>query len=150
MTEEKPSEPLEFILLSFGLVVFSVFLGKIIIDSINIFIYFFAKASPQQMSNFISELITVSAGTPGNVKINFVKPEDNEYNIYFKDRMVFVEIYDYKKPVGISDEEFEKLVKKSHSSSAVSFEARNFHGFEVLIIEKEEKIKLNSIGGLNE
>ncbi|MEM2174855.1 MAG: hypothetical protein QXI58_04455 [Candidatus Micrarchaeia archaeon] len=149
MSEEKPSEPVEFILVSFAFIIFCILLAKIIIDSINIFVYFFAKASPEQMSETISGLVTISAGTPGNVKINFAKPKDYDYNVYFKDRMVFVEIYDYQKPIAVIDEEMKYLLNKSHSSSAVYFTARNFFDFDILVIQKEQTIKIDKIGGLN-
>ncbi|MEM5799550.1 MAG: hypothetical protein QXZ43_02710 [Candidatus Aenigmatarchaeota archaeon] len=150
MAEENPSEPLNFFLIFFGLTIVFLFVLKPMIDAINIFVYFFSKANSQAISETISELITVSAGTPGNVTITFVKPLGYNYNVYFKDKLVFVEIFDSKKPIGISDKDLEKIGNRSYSSSAVSFESEDFLDFEIIKIQKNEKIKLNTIGDVGE
>jgi hypothetical protein len=149
MSEEKPSEPIEFFIITFGIIIISIFIAKTLIDAINIFIYFFSKANAEAVSQQISELITVSAGTPGNVTIKFVKPSGADYNVYFKGKYVFVEIYNYKKPIGISDKDIESLGNKSYSSTSVDFESKDFFGFEIIEIKKDEKIELKSIGGFN-
>jgi len=149
MSEEKPSEPLEFILIIFGIIVISIVAVKPLIDAISLFVYFFSKANAEAVSQQISELITVSAGTPGNVNIKFVKPSGADYNLYFRGKLVFVEIYNYKKPPGLSEEDIEKLGSKSYSSASADFESRDIADFEMIEIEKREKIKLNAIGGLD-
>ncbi|MEM5776898.1 MAG: hypothetical protein QXJ06_00425 [Candidatus Aenigmatarchaeota archaeon] len=150
MTEEKPSELVEFILITIGLIAIFITIAKPLIDLINVFIYFFSNANSQYLSELISELITVSAGTPGNVKIIFAKPKDYEYNVYFRDKMVFVDLVSYNKFIGMSNDELKKLMNKSYSSSAVEFESKNFLNFEVIVIEKNDKIKISSIGDLTE
>ena len=149
MSEEKPSESLEFFIITFGIIIISIFAARSLIDAINIFVYFFSKSNAEAVSQQISELITVSVGTPGNVTIKFSKPSGANYNVYFKGKLVFVEIYDYKKPLGLSDEDIQKLGNKSYSSTSVEFESNDFLDFEIIEIKKDEKIKLDAIGGLN-
>jgi hypothetical protein len=149
MSEEKPSESIEFILIIFGIIVISIIAAKPLIDAISVFVYFFSKANAEAVSQQISELITVSAGTPGNVNIKFIKPSGADYNVYFRGKFVFIEIYNYKKPPGFSEEDIEKLGNKSYSSASADFEGKDIADFEMIEIEKREKIKLNTIGGLD-
>ena len=151
MSEEKPSEPIEFIVIMFGIIVICIIAAKPLIDAISVFVYFFSKANAEAVSQQISELITVSAGTPGDVNIKFLKPYRADYNVYFKGKLVFVEMYNYKKPLGLSDEDIEKLgAKSSYSSASTEFEAQNFLNFEIIEIEKREKINIKAIGGMVE
>ncbi len=145
MSEEKPSETIEFFIITFGIIVIFLFSAKPLIDLIASFVYFFSKANSEYISDTISELITVSAGTPGNVNIKFIKPSGYDYDIYFKGKMVYVETYNYKKPIGISNEELEKIGNKSYSSSPVNFEHKNFLNFQIIEIEKNQKIKIGGI-----
>jgi hypothetical protein len=149
MSEEKPSEPLEFFILTFGIIIISIFAAKSLIDAINIFIYFFSKANTEVVSDQISELITVSAGTPGNVEISFVKPEGSDYNVYFKGKIVIVEAYNYKKPIGLSDEDLEKIFNKTYSSTSVDLESKEFLDFYIIKIQKKEKITIDAVGDLD-
>jgi len=150
MTEENPSEPLNVILIFFGLLVIYVLVSKPLIEAISIFVYFFSKANSQYLSEKISETITVSYGTPGNVKVTIVKPEGYNYNAYFNKKMVLIESYESQKPSVISREDIRKFNNISYSSSAVEFESQNFFDFNIITIEKADSIKLTNFGGLNE
>ncbi|MBU5688654.1 MAG: hypothetical protein KQA41_00285 [Candidatus Aenigmarchaeota archaeon] len=146
MSEENISEPINFYIIVFGLIVISIVILIPIINSINVFIYFFSKSNSEYVSEMITELVTVSSGVPGDVEIKFVKPSENKYNIMFNQKMVYVEMYDYKKPLGISDDLIEEMSKKSYYSSAVNFTSNNILDFNLIKIRKSKEINIESIG----
>ncbi|MBU5688470.1 MAG: hypothetical protein QW350_01570 [Candidatus Aenigmatarchaeota archaeon] len=146
MSEENVSEPLNFYIIIFGLIIISISVLIPIIRSINIFVYFFSKSNSEYVSESLSELITVSSGVPGNVEIIFVKPSEGKYKLKFNQKMIYAEMYDYKKPLGISDDIIEKNSKQSYYSSAVNFKSSDILDFILIEIKKEKEIIIESKG----
>lgn len=95
-----------------------------ILQGLATFTYFFAKGSSEAMSDSLSELITVSAGTPGDVQIIFQKGSlQYEYNLLLNKRIVFVDSeFLGELPLGLKQEDMDNLFNKTTSSSGVDFD----------------------------
>ncbi|MBU5690171.1 MAG: hypothetical protein QXM68_03525 [Candidatus Aenigmatarchaeota archaeon] len=92
MSEERPSEALEFFILTFALLAAAILFAKSIVDGINTMLYFFSKANAESVSDEISDLITNSGGTTCNVSVQYIKPRGNfKYNIMFFDKSVIID-----------------------------------------------------------
>lgn len=145
MSEEKPSESLEFFILMFGLVSMSIIFSKSAIDGINTMIYFFSKANAKSVSDDISELITVSGGTPGKVNITYVKPgKDFEYDVDIYENFIVI---DSQKPDDKNPLVYEM---RSWSSYPVNVKAINKEqkDFELIEISKDQEITIEAKGGI--
>lgn len=120
-------EILNFFIIAVGSILIVLMLSSGILQGIATFIYFFAKGSSEAMSDNISELITVSAGTPGNVEIIFQKGSTKyHYNLIFNKQVIFVDgEYSNILPLGFKKEEIDNLFNKKTSSSGVIFTSSN-------------------------
>jgi hypothetical protein len=90
----------------------------------------------------ISGLITVSAGTPGTVEVEYTTPEDYEYDITFEKKIIFIERRGGRE-LDIPTEELE--VKSSQSAVGVDFSPsqEEFINFHKIMIEKAPDSSIN-------
>lgn len=128
------------IIITLGIIVISIMMSAKILQGIVTFTYFFAKGSSEAVSDGLSELITVSAGTPGNVEINYGKPSDTyEYDLLFGKSFVVVDAK-FKAnslPLGFQKEELEKLFRKTSSGTGTEFTAPDsIENFDLIKIKK--------------
>ncbi|MCX8178780.1 MAG: hypothetical protein N3D75_03055 [Candidatus Aenigmarchaeota archaeon] len=144
MSEEKPSETLEFFILMFGLVSISIILAKSTIDGINTMSYFFSKANAKSVSDDIAELITVSGGSPGKVGITYQKPRGGfEYDIDISENYIIVES---------ANPNDNNLIYEMKSWSSYPVKANilvsSQADFEYVEIVKDQEIQIQPKGGI--
>lgn len=117
-------EILNFFIITVGILLIALMMSSGILQGLATFTYFFAKGNSEAMSDSLSELITVSAGTPGDVEIIFQKGSSQyEYNLLLNKRIVFIDS-EFSKglPLGLSSEDMDNLFNKATSSSGVDFD----------------------------
>lgn len=138
-------EVVNFFIITVGIVLIGLLMSSGILEGLASFTYFFAKGSSEAMSDSLSELITVSAGTPGDVEIKFQrKSTQYNYNLFFSKRFVFVDSeFSKNLPLGLKQEEMDNLFNRTTSSSGVDFiSAEKIVDFHRVTINKKYTNKL--------
>ncbi len=124
-------------------------------EPIAAFVYLFVKDSGEVVGDTVSNLVTLSAGVPGDVNIKYTKPSvDYRYEIDVNKKIIFVKASlskDQEKSINKEKiEEYLNIINQEvYSDSGVEIKDvlkdKNTPFFSFLIIDKNDKegVKLN-------